>query len=69
MRSNGGEIRVASAPEDTKVIIGAMDAEKSEVGCGLGNRHGGKTVEEVDGSGEGLSPVVSRKESLKKQSA
>jgi hypothetical protein len=30
MRSSGGEIRVASAPEDTKMIIGGVDAEKCE---------------------------------------
>jgi hypothetical protein len=65
MRSSGGEIRVASAPKNTKMVIGGVDAEKSEVRSGVGNRLGGKTVEEVGGSGEGLSPVVSRKGSLK----
>jgi hypothetical protein len=69
MRSSGGEIRIASAPEDTKMIIGGVDAENSEVRSGVDNRHGGKMVEEVGGSGEGLNPVVSRKESLKKQRA
>jgi hypothetical protein len=69
MRSRGGEIRVASAPKDTKMIIKGVDAEKSEVGCVLGNRLAGSTVEEVGGSGEGLNPVVSRMESPKKQRA
>jgi hypothetical protein len=69
MRSSGGEIRVASAPKDTKMIIGGVDAEKNEVRIGVGNRLGEKTVEEVGGSGEGLSPVVSRKGSLKEQKA
>jgi hypothetical protein len=69
MRSSGGEIRVASAPEDTKMIIGGVDAEKSEVRSGVGNRLCGQTIEEVGGSGEGLSLVVSRKGSLKEQSA
>jgi hypothetical protein len=65
MRSSGGEIRVASAPENTKMVIGGVYAEKSEVRSGVGNRLGGKTVEEVGGSGEGLSLVVSKKGSLK----
>jgi hypothetical protein len=69
MRSSGGEIRVASAPEDTKMIIGEVDAEKSEVRSGVDNRLGGETVEELGGSGGGLSPVVSRKGSLKEQRA
>jgi hypothetical protein len=41
MRSSGGEIRVASAPEDTNMIIGGVDAEKSKVRSGVGNRLGG----------------------------
>ena len=41
MRSSGGEIRVASAPENTKMVIGGVDAEKSEVRSGVGNRLGG----------------------------
>jgi hypothetical protein len=51
------------------MLIGGVDAEKSKVRSGVGNRLGGKTVEEVGGSGEGLSPLVSRKGSLKKQRA
>jgi hypothetical protein len=65
MRSCGGEIRVASAPENTKMVIGGVYVEKCEVRSGVGNRLGGKTIEEVGGSGEGLSLVVSRKGSLK----
>jgi hypothetical protein len=30
MRSSGGEIRVASAPENAKMVIGGVDAEKSK---------------------------------------
>ena len=69
MRSGGGEIRVASALEDTKMIVGGVGAEKSEVRSGVGNRLGGQTVEEVGSSGEGFGPVVSRKGSLKEQRA
>jgi hypothetical protein len=45
MRGSGGEIRVASAPEDTKMIIGGVDAKKSEVRSAVGNRLGWQTVE------------------------
>jgi hypothetical protein len=69
MRGSGSEIRVASAPKDTKMIIGGVDAKKSEVRSGVGNRLGWQTVEKVGGSGEGLSPVVRRKGSLKEQGA
>jgi hypothetical protein len=60
MRSSGSEVGVASAPEDTKMVVGGMDAEESEVGVGWATA----LVEEVGGSGEGLSPVMSGKGSL-----
>jgi hypothetical protein len=66
MRRSGCEIAIASAPEDTKMFVRRMDAEESEVRSGVGNRLGGETVEEVGGSGEGLSPVMSGKGSLEK---
>jgi hypothetical protein len=65
MRSGGGEIRIASAPEDTEMIVGGVGAEESEVRSGVSNRLGGQTVEEVGDSGEGLNLVVSRKGGLK----
>jgi hypothetical protein len=66
MRSSGSEIGVASAPEDTKIVVRGMDAEESVVRSGVGNCLGEETVEEVGGSGEGLRPVSSEKRSLKK---
>jgi hypothetical protein len=66
MRSSGCEIGVASAPKDTKMVVKGMDAEESEVRSGVGNCLGGETVEEVGGSGEGLSPVMSGKRGLEK---
>jgi hypothetical protein len=69
MGSGGGEIRVASAPENAKMIVGGVDVEESKVRSGVSNRLGGQTVEEVGGSGEGLSPVGSRKGGLKEQGA
>ena len=45
MRSSGSEIGIASAPEDTKMIIGGVDAKKSEVRSAVGNRLGWQTVE------------------------
>jgi hypothetical protein len=67
MRSSRSEIGIASAPEDTKMVVGGMDAEESEVRSGVGNRLGGETVEEVGGSAEGLNPVRSGKGSLEKE--
>jgi hypothetical protein len=69
MRSSRSEIGVASAPEDTKMVVGGMDAEESEVRGGVGNRLGGETVEEIGGSAEGLSPVRNGKGSLEKERA
>jgi hypothetical protein len=34
MRSSGSEIGIASAPEDTKMVVRGMDAEESEVRVG-----------------------------------
>jgi hypothetical protein len=69
MRSSRSEIGIARASEDTKMVVGGMDAEESEVRGGVGNRLGGETVEEVGGSAEGLSPVRSGKGSLEKERA
>jgi hypothetical protein len=69
MRSGGGEIRIASVPKDTEMIVGGVGAEESKVRSGVSNRLGGQTIEEVGGSGESLSPVVSRKGGLKEQRA
>jgi hypothetical protein len=68
MRSGGGEIRVSSAPENTEMIVGGVDAEESEVRNGVSNRLG-QTVEEVGGSVKGLGPVVSWKRGLKEHGA
>jgi hypothetical protein len=35
MRSSGSEIGVASAPEDTKMVVRGMDAEESVVRSGV----------------------------------
>jgi hypothetical protein len=64
LMSSGSEIGVASAPEDTKMVVRGLDAEESEVRGGVGNRLGGETIEKVGGSGEGLNPVTSGKGSL-----
>jgi hypothetical protein len=69
MRSGGGEIRIASAPKDMEMIVVGVGAEDSKVRSGVSNRLGGQAVEEVGGSGQGLSPVVSKKGGLKKQRA
>jgi hypothetical protein len=43
-----------------------VDVEKGEVRSGVGNRLGGKTVEEVGGGADDLNPVMSGKGILKK---
>ena len=50
VRCGGREVGVASAPKDSKVIIGGRGAKKSEVRCGSANCPGRKAIEQV-GSG------------------
>jgi hypothetical protein len=44
VRCSGREVRVASAPKDSKVIIGGRGAKESEVRCGSANRLGGRRL-------------------------
>ena len=60
VRCGGREVGVASAPKDSKVIIGGRGAKESEVRCGSANRLGGKAIEQVGGGVQSLSPEVRR---------
>jgi len=60
VRSSGGEVGVASALKDSKVIIGGRGAKESEVRCGGANRLGGKAIEQVGGVVHSLSPEARR---------
>jgi hypothetical protein len=56
MRSSGSKIRVASAPEDTKVSVGGRGTEESVVRCRSGRSGGRKTVEKIGGGVKALCP-------------
>jgi hypothetical protein len=56
MRSSGSKIRVASAPEDTKVSVSGRGIEKSVVRSRSGRSSGRKTVEKVGGGVKALCP-------------
>jgi hypothetical protein len=62
-RSDSG-VRVTRAPEDAKVIVSRRDTEKSVVWHRSGAGSGRKTVEEVGGGVQALSPETSRKRRL-----
>jgi hypothetical protein len=49
LRSSGGVVGIADTPKDAKVLIGGDGAEEGEKQSGMGDRLGGKTVEEVGG--------------------
>ena len=61
VRCGGREVGVASAPKDSKVIIGGRGgAKESEVRCGSANRLGGKAIEQVGGCVQSLNPEARR---------
>jgi len=69
VRSCGGEVRVAGAPEDTQVLVGGSGAEQGKVRSGGTERLGGKAVQQVGGGVEALSPVTGREGGLEQQGA
>ena len=56
VRSGGGGVRVTRTPEDPKVVIARRGTEKSVVWSGSRRSSGRKTIEQVDGGVEALSP-------------
>jgi hypothetical protein len=56
MRSNGNKIRVASAPEDTKVSVSGRGTEERVVRSQSGRSGGRKTVEKAGGGVKALCP-------------
>jgi len=60
VRCGGREVGVASAPKDSKVIIGGRGAKESKVRCGSANRLGGKAIEQVCGGVQSLSAEARR---------
>ena len=56
MRSSSGGVRVTSTPEDQKVVVVGRGTEESVVWSGSRRSSGRKTVEQVGGGVEALSP-------------
>jgi hypothetical protein len=56
VRSRGSKVRVASAPEDTKVSVSGMGTEECVVMSRSGRNGGRKTVEKVGGSVKAVCP-------------
>jgi hypothetical protein len=67
--SSGSGVGVTRTPEDLNVIVPRRGTEKSMVWRGSGAGSGRKTVEEVDGGVQALSPESSRKRRLEQKGA
>ena len=60
VRCGGREVGVASAPKDSKVIIGGRGAKESKMRCMGANRLGRKAIGQVGGGVQSLSPEARR---------
>jgi hypothetical protein len=69
MRSSGSKIRVASAPEDTKVSVSGRGTEESVVRSRSERSGGRKTVEKVGGGVKALGPEARGQGGLDQKSA
>jgi hypothetical protein len=69
VRSSGSGVGVTRTPEDSKVIVPRRDTEKSVVWRESGAGSGRKTIEEVGGGVQALSPETSRKRRLEQKGA
>ena len=62
VRSSGGDVRVTRTPEDPKVVVARRGTEKSVVWSGSRRSSGRKTIEQVGGGVETLSPEAGGRE-------
>ena len=69
MRSSGGDVRVTSTPEDTKVIVGRRGTKESMVRRRSWRSSGRKMVEQVGGGVETLRPETWGQGGLNQKSA
>jgi hypothetical protein len=69
MRSSGSKIRVACAPEDTKVSVSGRGTEESVVRSRSGRSGGRKAVEKVCGGVKALYPKARGQGGLDQKSA
>ena len=60
MRSGGGGVRVTCTPEDPKVVVARRSTEESVVWSGTRRSSRRKTVKQVGGGVEALSPEAGR---------
>jgi hypothetical protein len=67
--SGGCGVRVTRTPEDSKMIVPRRGTKKSVVWRGSWAGSGRKTVKEIGGGVQALSPEASRKRRLKQKSA
>jgi hypothetical protein len=65
VRRSGSGVGVTRTPKNAKVIVPRRGTEKGMVWCRSGTGSGRKTVEEVGGGVQALSPEASRERSLK----
>ena len=69
MRSSGIDVRITCTPKYTKVVIARRGTEKSVVWSGSGRSSGRKTVKQVGGGVETLSPEAGRQRGLDQKGA
>ena len=69
VRSGDGGVRVTRTPEDPKVVVARRGTEKSVVWSGSRRSSGRKTVKQVGGGVEALSPEAGRQRGLDQKGA
>ena len=69
MRSSGGGVRVTRTPEDPKVVVARRGIEKSVMWSGSRRSSGRKTVEQIGGGVEALSPEARGQRGLDQKGA
>jgi hypothetical protein len=69
VRSSGGGVRVTRTPEDPKVVVARRGTEESVVWSGSGRSSGRKTVKQVGGGVEALSPEARGQRGLDQEGA
>jgi hypothetical protein len=57
VRSSGGEVGVAGASKDPKVMVGRKSAVEGKEGGVHVQGFGGEAVDEVGGCSKGISPI------------
>jgi hypothetical protein len=65
MWGSGSEIRIASTPKNPKFVVGRVSGMEGEVRCRQTQRLGGKTVDQIGGSGKSVHPIGGRHGGLK----